>query len=70
MSAARRIKKLARPPHTWGEIKAMIQIAGVRDADPVYELDLGPFMKRVAVDRSEGGVEIGEESWVVPGVEE
>lgn len=64
MSKARHIKKLAKPPPTWGQIKVMIQLAGVKNSDPVYSLDLGPFLKRIVVDRSECGVEIGEESWV------
>lgn len=48
------LKKFARrrePVRTWGELKAMIEAAGVKDDDPVYGIDIGPYAGRVVVER-------------------
>jgi hypothetical protein len=47
---------------SWGEIKAQVEKAGVKDDDLVWIIDLGPGSAHVYVDRDHlGFVEIGDE---------
>ena len=50
---------------TWGQLKSMIERAGVKDDDKIFGLDIGPYAKKIVVDRDEEGVEIEDDSSAV-----
>lgn len=54
-----------RLPHTWGELKALVEAGGVTDADPVFEIDLGPYAEKVVVRRDGLGVTVEDDPWAV-----
>jgi hypothetical protein len=49
------------PPRTWGEIKRLLALKGLKDEDRVYSLDLGPFVGDLVLERSPVGVEITDD---------
>lgn len=60
MSKSKESRRRERP-RTWAEVKAAVEAAGVRDGDPVWSLDLGPYVGRIVVERDAQGVEIEDD---------
>ena len=50
---------------SWGQIKRLVEEAGVTDDDLVYQIDIGPVLNNLYVDKFEGMVEIGDHPSIV-----